>query len=58
MFGCADKEEVIDQMKMDAEQHMELGKRQEAILIYEEVLQIENDPEVQDRLMQLKSERE
>ncbi len=31
---------------MDAEQHEELGKRQEAILIYEKVLNMEKDPEV------------
>ena len=56
--ACSDKEEVIDQLKMDAEQHEELGKRQEAILIYEKVLNMENDPEVQERVQKLKSEQD
>jgi len=58
LFGCANEEEVIDQLKMDAEKHEELGKREEAILLYEKVLNMENDPDVVERVQQLRADQE
>ncbi|GGA64600.1 hypothetical protein [Ornithinibacillus halotolerans] len=58
LSACASEDEVIDQLKQDAEDHINLGKKQEGILLYEKVLNRREDPEVQQRVQQLRNEVE